>query len=330
MGAAHGGQILVSEAVAVSVRERLPAGVDLRELGSVRLRGLETAERVYQVVHPQLRQDFPALSALEGTPNNLPQQTTSFVDRERELAHIKELLGDTRLLTLLGTIGIGKTRMALQTAAEVLDDFPDGVWLVDLEAVSDPELVEQAVALALSVSEETNVPLQKTLAAHVAPRTMLLILDHCEHLIDACARVADALLRAASQLRILATSREPLARRRRADVLVADALAPDSAHVPTRCADRRRIHGRPAVRRARAAAAARFRVDRSERTDRGHDLRAGRRDSAGHRARGGLDEHVVARGHRRAPGEPSRPRRSRRPCRAGATAEAPGDAGPHL
>ena len=210
MGAAHGGQVLVSEAVAAAVRERLPAGVGLRELGSVRLRGLETAERVWQVVHPQLRQDFPALSALEGTPNNLPQQTTSFIDRERERADVRQLLGDTRLLTLLGTIGIGKTRLALQVAADGLDDTPDGVWLVDLEAVSDPRLVEKAVALALSVSEGANVPLQKTLAAHVAARTLLLILDHCERVIDSCARVADALLRAAPRLRILATSREPL------------------------------------------------------------------------------------------------------------------------
>jgi predicted ATPase/class 3 adenylate cyclase len=210
MGAAHGGQVLVSEAVADAVRERLPDDVGLRELGSVRLRGLDTAERVHQVMHPQLRQDFPALSALEGIPDNLPQQTTSVIDRERELADIRTLLGDTRLLTLLGTIGIGKTRVALQTAADVLDDYPGGVWLVDLEAVSDPGLVETAAARALSVNEETNVPLHKTLAAHIAPRTLLLILDHCEHLIDACARFADALLRAAPHLRILATSCEPM------------------------------------------------------------------------------------------------------------------------
>jgi len=210
MQAAHGGQVLVSEAVADSVRERLPAGVTLRELGSVRLRGLDTAECVFQVVHPQLRLDFPALAALEATPNNLPPQTTSFIGRERERAEVKRLLGETRLLTLLGTIGIGKTRLAQQVAADVLDDYADGVWLVDLEAVSDSRLVEQAVALALGVVEEANVPLSKALAAHFASRTALLVLDHCEHLIDASARVAAALLRAASELRILATSREPL------------------------------------------------------------------------------------------------------------------------
>ncbi len=210
MGAAHGGQILVSEAVAAAVRERLPAGVGLRELGSVRLRGLDSAERVFQVVHPQLRQDFPALSALDATPTNLPSQNTSFVGRERESAEIRQLLGETRLLTLLGTIGIGKTRLALQVAADVLDDYRDGVWLVDLEAVSDPRLVEPAVARVLGLTEETNVPPQKLLAAHLASRKSLLVLDHCEHLIEASAHVADALLRAAPELRILATSREAL------------------------------------------------------------------------------------------------------------------------
>ena len=161
-------------------------------------------------MHPKLREAFPALSSLEATPNNLPQQTTTFIGRERELAEVKQLLGNARLLTLLGAVGLGKTRLALQVAAEVLDDYPDGVWLVDLEAVSDPSLVEQSVARALGVSEETDVPLPKTLAAHFAARTSLLILNHCDHLIGACARVADALLRAASELRILATSRESL------------------------------------------------------------------------------------------------------------------------
>jgi predicted ATPase/class 3 adenylate cyclase len=210
MSAAHGSQVLLSQSVAALVGERLPAGVTLRDLGSVRLRGFATAERVYQVVHPKLREEFPALSSLETAPNNLPQQTTTFVGRERELAEVRQLLGNARLLTLLGAVGVGKTRLSLQVAADVLDNYPDGVWLVELEAVTDPGLVDEAVARALSVSEETSVPLKKTLAAHVAPRTMLLILDQCEHLIEACARAADALLRAAAALRIVATSREPL------------------------------------------------------------------------------------------------------------------------
>ena len=210
MSAAHGGQVLLTQAVAEMAGDRLPAGVTLRDLGAVRLRGLATAEIVYQVVHPKLREEFPALSSLEATPNNLPQQTTAFIGRERELADIRRLLGSARLLTLLGAVGLGKTRLSLQVATDALDDYPDGVWLVELAAVVDSALVERAVAHAVGLVEETNVPLRQTLTAHMAPRKMLLLLDNCDHLIDACARVADALLRAAPNLRILATSREAL------------------------------------------------------------------------------------------------------------------------
>jgi len=131
MGAAHGGQILLSQAVVALVGERLPTGVALRDLGAVRLRGLASPELVHQVVHQQLRQDFPALRSLEATPTNLPQPVTSFIGREAEVAEVRKLLGETRLLTLLGIGGLGKTRLSLQVAAEVLDDYPDGVWFVD-------------------------------------------------------------------------------------------------------------------------------------------------------------------------------------------------------
>src|SRR5574340_1786911 len=114
MGAAHGGQILVSQAVAEAVREGLPAGVELIDLGAVRLKGLATAEAVFQVTHPQLRKEFPALRELEATPNNLPQQLTSFIGREREREEIEDMLEGTRLLTLLGMGGLGRTRLALQ------------------------------------------------------------------------------------------------------------------------------------------------------------------------------------------------------------------------
>ncbi len=119
-GAAHGGQVLVSEAVAVLVRDRLPEGVSLRDLGLVRLRDLERPLRVLQLMHSRLRKDFPALRSLEATPNNLPRQITSFVGRERDLAEIKLLLGRTRLLTLLGAGGIGKARLSLHLAADVI------------------------------------------------------------------------------------------------------------------------------------------------------------------------------------------------------------------
>ena len=210
MSTAHGGQVLLSQAVAVLVGERLPAGVTLRDLGSVRLRDLASPERVYQLVHPQLRQDFPALRSLEATPNNLPQQVTSFIGRERELAEVKRLLANTRLLTLLGVGGIGKTRLSLQVAADLMDDYPDGVWLAELAPLTDPRLVPQAVASVLGVKEEAGHPVVEALIKYVSDRRLLLILDNCEHLLDACAELARQLLQGGPNLRLLASSREHL------------------------------------------------------------------------------------------------------------------------
>ena len=210
MKAAHGGQILVSQAVFDQAHARLPPSVSLRDLGSVRLRDLATSEHVFQLVHPSLCQEFPALRSLEATPNNLPQQVTSFVGRERELADAKRLLEGTRLLTLLGMGGLGKTRLSLQIGADVLEKHPDGVWFVDLAPIRDPGLVPNAAAQALSVREEPGKSITQTLCAHLREHNLLLILDNCEHLVSACATLADALLQAAPSVRILATSREAL------------------------------------------------------------------------------------------------------------------------
>lgn len=210
MKAAHGGQVLLSQAVFDHVRERLPPLISLRDLGSVRLRDLATSEHVYQLVHPQLRQDFPALRSLEATPNNLPPQATSFIGRARELADAKTLLEGTRLLTLLGMGGLGKTRLSLQIAADVLEKYPDGVWFVDLAPIRDPSLVPNATAQALGIREEAGNPLTQTLCAHLREHKLLVVLDNCEHLVNACATLAEALLSAAPGVRILATSREAL------------------------------------------------------------------------------------------------------------------------
>jgi len=210
MKAAHGGQVLVSQAMVDQVQGRLPPPLSLRDLGAVRLRDLATSEHVYQLVHPRLRQDFPALRSLEATPNNLPQQVTSFIGRERELSDAKRLLENTRLLTLLGMGGLGKTRLALQIGADVLEKYPDGVWFVDLAPIRDPSLVPNAAAQALGVREEPGKTLTQTLCAHLRERKLLIILDNCEHLVSACARLVDALLQAVSVIRILATSREAL------------------------------------------------------------------------------------------------------------------------
>ena len=210
MSAAHGGQVLLSQAVAALIGERLPPDAALRDLGTVHLRGLESPERVFQLAHPRLRQDFPSLRSLEATPNNLPQQLSSFVGRERELAEIGKLLASTRLLTLTGAGGLGKTRLTLHVAADLLDAFPDGAWFVELAPLSDARLVPQSVASALGVTEEAGRPVIEALVKLVTDRRMLLILDNCEHLLDACADVAKRLLQSGPHLKILTSSREPL------------------------------------------------------------------------------------------------------------------------
>jgi predicted ATPase/class 3 adenylate cyclase len=210
MSAAHGRQVLLSQAVADLLGERLPAGVSLRNLGSVRLRGLMVSEVIHQVLHPSLPHAFPPLRELEATPNNLPQQITSFLGRERERAEAGALLERTRLLTLFGMGGLGKTRLSLEIGADVLPSFPDGVWFIDLAPIRDPSLIASEVAKVLGVREEPGRPLVQTLSAHLASRKLLLILDNCEHLISASASLANALLRAAPNIRVLATSREAL------------------------------------------------------------------------------------------------------------------------
>jgi predicted ATPase/class 3 adenylate cyclase len=210
MGAAHGGQVLVSSAVADLLRDSLPAGVSLRDLGSVHLKGLAAPESVFQIVHPKLYQNFPALRELEATPNNLPQQLTTFIGRERERHEIEGLLATTRLLTLLGMGGLGKTRLALQIGAGVMDAYPDGVWFVDLQTIRDPALVAGETARVLGVREEAGRPLMQTLCAHLKSRKLLLILDNCEQIIDASAELSGAILRVAPDVRILTTSRTAL------------------------------------------------------------------------------------------------------------------------
>jgi len=210
MNAAHGGQVLLSQAVVDLVADRLPAGVTLRNLGSVRLKGLATLEIVHQVVHPSLYQNFPALRELQATPNNLPQQVTSFIGREKEREEAQAMLLRSRLLTLLGMGGLGKTRLSLQIGADVMDGYPDGVWFIDLAPITDSSLIASACAQVLGVREEPGRPITDTLCAHLKSRKLLLILDNCAHVISASAALANSLLRAAPDVRIVATSRQAL------------------------------------------------------------------------------------------------------------------------
>ena len=176
-------------------------------------RWIETlARRGYRFVGPLTELPAKQPQATSGgiQRTNLPEPLTSFIGRERELVEIKRLLPGKRLLTLVGVGGIGKTRLALQMAAEVMDAYRDGVWMVELGSITDPLLVPTSVAQVLGVQEKTGTPLAQTLCGHLKSRQSLLILDNCEHLLDACARLAEAILRAAAEATIIATSREPL------------------------------------------------------------------------------------------------------------------------
>jgi predicted ATPase/class 3 adenylate cyclase len=210
MSVAHGGQMLISQAVAEALAQRLPDGVALRELGAVRLRNLSRPERLLQVLAPPLRTDFPALQALEATPNNLPQPLNRFIGRTRVLPAVRALLQTHRLVTLYGPGGIGKSRLATQLGAALLDDYPDGVWFVELAPLADGARVAQAVAAVLGVREAPGQPLAEALQRFVAERRLLLMLDNCEHVLPAAADLAKRLLQAGGALRLLVTSREVL------------------------------------------------------------------------------------------------------------------------
>ncbi|HEY4846077.1 MAG TPA: tetratricopeptide repeat protein, partial [Candidatus Dormibacteraeota bacterium] len=185
-------------------------GLALRELGEHRFKDLVRPQRLYQLLIDGLPESFPPLRSLDATPNNLPTQTTTFVGRTRELTRAAELLKTTRLLTLTGPGGSGKTRLALHLAADLLDRYPDGVWLVELAPVTDPAAVGPTVAAALHIGERPGRPAVDTIIAPLRSRQLLLVLDNCEHLIAACADLADAVLHACPRLTILATSREGL------------------------------------------------------------------------------------------------------------------------
>lgn len=206
----YGEQTLLSGVTAELVRGTMPQGASLRDLGSHRLKDLGEPERVYQLVHPALRSRFPAVKSIGARPHNLPIQLTSFVGRERELSDLRSLLAKWRLVTLVGEGGIGKTRLALQAAADMIDDFEDGIFFVDLAALREPELVPWAIASVLGLREEPGKALPITLAEHLRGRSMLLVLDNLEQLLPAVARTVAELLGYGPDLHVLATSRAPL------------------------------------------------------------------------------------------------------------------------
>ncbi|MGH3697472.1 MAG: helix-turn-helix transcriptional regulator [Pseudonocardiaceae bacterium] len=208
---AHGGQIVLSGVTRDLVADRLPERVALRDLGSHRLKDLGQPERVWQLCHPDLMTDFPPLRSLDAVVNNLPAQVTSFVGRNEELAELGRAFETARLVTLTGAGGCGKTRLALHAVAEVAQRHPDGLWWVELAPVSAAEAVPYVVARTFGLREEAGRPVIDTLSEQLAGLDALVILDNCEHVLEPCARLVEALLRAAPALRVIVTSREPLA-----------------------------------------------------------------------------------------------------------------------
>ncbi|MGB9226039.1 ATP-binding protein [Mycobacterium sp.] len=205
MAAGHGGQILLTGSTA-----GLLSGVDLLDLGPRRLRDLPTTVGVFQVRAPGLRTEFPALRALDTSPGNLRAALTSFVGRESEVDQVHSAMKIHRLVTLTGVGGVGKTRLAIEVAGRLTDEFPDGVWLFELAAVTDPAAVPDAVAAALGVTQQPGKTVTESVAAALEGRVRLLVFDNCEHVRDAAADLIEAILACSATVRIVATSRERL------------------------------------------------------------------------------------------------------------------------
>ena len=207
----HGGQTVLSGTTEALVADTLPADVWLTDLGTHELRGVARPERVVQLCHPDLRNDFPPLNTAKSVAAiNVPSQWTSFVGRGSQLTDVRKLLAQNRLVTLTGAGGVGKTRLAVEVAQHVAADYVGGVWYVDLAPITDSAVVPVVVTRALGLPDQPGCATVDTLLRFVRDRQLLLVLDNCEHLLDACADLVVAVLGAAPRLTFLGTSREPI------------------------------------------------------------------------------------------------------------------------
>ena len=210
LAAAHGGQVVVSGIVTDLVQGALPPQVTLRDLGQHRLKDLTRPEQVYQLLAPDLPAAFPPLRSLNALPNNLPQQVTSFIGRDAELAEVRALVEGHHLITLTGSGGLGKTRISLQVGADLLGSFRDGVWLLEMAPLTDGTLVAETAAALFGLTIQATLPTIETVANFLHDKRMLLILDNCEHVVEGAARLAGAIVAQCPAVRLLVSGRQAL------------------------------------------------------------------------------------------------------------------------
>lgn len=209
MSAAYGEQILISNDAYELVGEKINQ-ISFRDLGERRLKDVIKPIRLFQIIAAGLREEFPPLKTLDARPNNLPVHLTNFIGRENEMKSMRDLLKQTHVLTLTGTGGSGKTRLALQIAADTIDDFENGVWLIELASLSDTSLLPQTITKALGIQEEPTKTVEDTLIDFLKKKEMLIVFDNCEHLIEAAAHLTEKMVSNVPKLKIVATSREAL------------------------------------------------------------------------------------------------------------------------
>ncbi|MGE5377369.1 MAG: adenylate/guanylate cyclase domain-containing protein [Bacteroidota bacterium] len=210
MSAAHGGQILISHETLGLIRDEMPEGITVRDMGERRLKDMIHSAHIYQLIIADLPSDFPPIKTLDAFRHNLPAQMTSFIGREKELKEIRQAVSTYRLVTLTGSGGVGKSRISLQVGSQCLSEYSDGVWLVELAPVNEPALILSTLFSIFNLREDTHRNALDVLSDHLREKSILLLLDNCEHLIEACAQISETLLQSCSNLRILASSREAL------------------------------------------------------------------------------------------------------------------------
>ncbi len=233
LNAGHGGQILLSLVTKELIEDSLPMNTALRDMGEHRLKNITRPEHLFQLNIAGLPSDFPPLNTLDSARHNLPLQLTSFIGREKEIADVIRLLEKARLVMLTGPGGTGKTRLSLQVANELLDQYPDGAWFVELAPISDPSLVASTIAAALNLPAEMQRPAIDMLCDYLREKELLIVLDNCGHLVEACAQMVNRLLHAAPKFRILASSREALGIAGEVSYRVPSLGLPDIKDVPT-------------------------------------------------------------------------------------------------